>query len=173
VAVQYRDKGEDRARRQAEALVLAAICRECQVPFIINDDVALASAVKASGVHIGQHDATLGAARATLGPDSIIGVSCYGSVESAVKAAREGVDYVAFGRFFPSDTKPEATPCSLAVLEEARDSLSVPVVAIGGITRENGAALIAAGADVLAVINGVFGHSDVRAAAEALSGLFS
>jgi thiamine-phosphate pyrophosphorylase len=173
VAIQYRDKSGDGPRRHAAASALCEICRRRQVPLIVNDDVALASAVGASGAHVGRDDTALGAARARLGPDAIIGVSCYGSVEQAVEAARQGADYVAFGRFFPSSTKPGAVPCSREVLEQARDAVSVPVVAIGGITPENGAVLLAAGADVLAVIDGVFGRGDVRAAAAGFSGLFS
>ncbi len=173
VAIQYRDKSEDEPRRQAEASALREICRRRQIPLIVNDDVALALAVDASGAHVGRDDAAIGTARARLGPDAIIGVSCYGSVERAMEAARQGADYVAFGRFFPSSTKPGAVPCSREVLEQARDAVSIPVVAIGGITPENGAALLTAGANVLAVIDGVFGRGDVRAAAAGFSDLFS
>lgn len=173
VAIQYRDKSEDEPRRQAEASALREICQRRQIPLIVNDDVALALAVDASGAHVGRDDAAIGTARARLGPDAIIGVSCYGSVERAMEAARQGADYVAFGRFFPSSTKPGAVPCSREVLEQARDAVSIPVVAIGGITPENGAALLTAGANVLAVIDGVFGRGDVRAAAAGFSDLFS
>lgn len=173
VAIQYRVKSDDPARRRDAASKLKALCGAHAVPLIVNDDIELAASVGADGVHLGRDDPALDAARNRLGPDAIIGVSCYASLERAIEAERAGADYVAFGRFFPSATKPGAPPCSLSVLEAARDRLSVPVAAIGGITADNGAALVDAGADLLAVIEAVFGQADVRAAAARIAGLFA
>lgn len=172
VAIQYRDKTGDADRRRREAGALLELCRARNVPFIVNDDLALAAAVGADGVHLGRDDAPLETARVELGADAIIGVSCYASLERAASATDGGADYVAFGSFFPSPTKPGAPPCPVSVLEAARDSLTIPVVAIGGITAQNGAALIDAGADLLAVIDAVFGQPDVRAAAVRMAALF-
>lgn len=173
VVIQYRDKSDDRARRHEEASKLKAICSTRGTPLIVNDDIELAAAVDADGVHLGREDAVLDLARDRLGSDCIIGVSCYASLECACEAERAGADYVAFGSFFPSVTKPDAPPCPLTVLEAARDTLVIPVAAIGGITADNGAALVEAGADLLAVIDAVFGQSDVRAAAARLAELFA
>jgi thiamine-phosphate pyrophosphorylase len=170
--IQYRDKKHtvvDRARQAGE---LASLCRKHGALFIINDDVELAKQAQAAGVHLGREDASLAQARAQLGPQPIIGVSCYNDLARAVKAQDEGADYVAFGSFFPSRTKPQAVRAGLELLCEAKQKLHIPVVAIGGITPENGAHLLAAGADALAVIEGVFGQDDVCAAAERYSRLF-
>jgi thiamine-phosphate pyrophosphorylase len=171
VAVQYRDKGSSRAHRLRTALGLGKLCRDSGVVFIVNDDIELALAAHADGVHLGRDDAPLAAARARLG-ERIIGVSCYGSLESALAAQAAGADYVAFGSFFASSTKPAAARASIDLLREARARLHVPIVAIGGVTPENGAALIEAGADCLAAISGVFEAVDVEAAARRYARLF-
>lgn len=173
VAIQYRDKSEDHARRHKEASELKVVCAAHGVPLIINDDFELAAATGADGVHLGREDPELHAARDRLGPDALIGVSCYASLERAAEAERAGADYVAFGRFFPSATKPGAPPCPLAVLETARDTLHIPVAAIGGINADNGAILVDAGADLLAVIEAVFGQSDIRASAARIAALYA
>ncbi len=170
--LQYRDKSDDSARRLAEAKALAALCREAGIPFLINDDIALARVVGADGVHLGRDDAAIDEARAILGANAIIGVSCYADLARAARLAAAGADYLAFGRFFPSRSKPDATPAPLAVLREARARFDLPLVAIGGITPENGATLIDAGADYLAVIDALFGQPDPRAAARAFQPLF-
>lgn len=170
--VQYRDKAEDNERRRREVHELLAICRAGGVPLIVNDDLELAVETRADGVHLGRDDPDPSEARRLLGPQAIIGVSCYDQLERARAAQAAGADYVAFGRFFPSATKPQATPASPELLRQARHELDLPLVAIGGITPDNGAALIAAGADLLAVIHGVFGQPDVRAAALAYRRLF-
>ena len=169
--LQYRDKTRDADRRLGEASALAVLCREFAVPLIINDDVALARASGAAGVHLGEDDAGVAEARAILGGDAIVGVSCYDSLQRAQGAATAGADYLAFGAFFPSMTKPCARHATPELLRDAR-RLGLPLVAIGGITRENGESLIAAGADYLAVVSGVFGASDVRAAAQQYKKLF-
>lgn len=171
--IQYRDKSHDAPTRLAQANKIAALCRQHGVLYIVNDDVALAKESQADGVHLGREDAALTQAREHLGPGTIIGVSCYNELARAEEAEKQGADYVAFGRFFPSRTKPQAVPASLDLLREAKKKLRLPVVAIGGITPENGASLIAAGADALAVIEGVFGQADVRAAAERYARLFT
>jgi thiamine-phosphate pyrophosphorylase len=171
--VQYRDKTADHARRRSEARALASLCRDADALLIVNDDVELALAVHADGVHLGRDDPGIATARGRLGPDRVIGVSCYDRFELAVAAQRAGADYVAFGSFFPSPTKPAAVRAGLALLERGRRELDVPLVAIGGITPENAGALVAAGADMLAVIHAVLGAADVRAAAAAFAPLFA
>lgn len=171
--VQYRDKKHGAADRARQATELASVCRQHGTLFIINDDVELAKQAQAAGVHLGREDASLAQARAQLGSQAIIGVSCYNELARAVQAQNEGADYVAFGSFFPSRTKPQAVRPGLELLCAAKQKLHIPVVAIGGITPENGAHLLAAGADALAVIEGVFGQTDVRAAAERYARLFT
>jgi thiamine-phosphate pyrophosphorylase len=170
--IQYRDKTHDVTRRTRQALMLAALCRQHGVPFLINDDVALAADIHADGVHLGRGDATLAEARARLGAQAIVGVSCYNELERALAAEAAGADYVAFGSFFASRTKPGTVRADLGLLRSARARLHLPLVAIGGITPENGAILIQAGADALAVIEGVFAQPDVRAAAARYARLF-
>lgn len=171
--IQYRDKKYGAKSRFRQASELAGLCHQHGVLFIVNDDAELAKQVHADGVHLGREDTSLAQARAQLGTRAIIGVSCYNELERALRAQADGADYVAFGRFFPSRTKPQAVQAEPALLREARQKLRVPIVAIGGITPENGASLIAAGADALAVIEGVFGQADVRAAAERYAQLFN
>ncbi len=170
--VQYRNKSSDESQHQWEAQDLVNLCRPLGVPLIINDDVQLAQQVRAHGVHLGKDDPHINEARAALGPNAIIGVSCYNDIERAVAAEKAGADYVAFGSFFPSTTKPKAVRAELSLLREAKKRLTIPVVAIGGITADNGAPLVEAGADLLAVIQGVFGQSDIRSAAEQIAHLF-
>jgi thiamine-phosphate pyrophosphorylase len=171
--IQYRDKSADVVRRERQARALAALCRETGVTFVVNDDIALAKTVSANGVHIGRDDMSYADARAHLGPRALIGVSCYNELERALRAQEQGADYAAFGSFFVSRTKPGAVCATTELLREARAKLRISVVAIGGITPENGAELIAAGADALAVIEGVFGQSDIRAAAAGYTQLFA
>lgn len=170
--IQYRDKSADPVRRAAEARVLLELCRRHQVPLIINDDVALARALGADGVHLGRDDASVADARRALGRNAIIGVSCYNLPARARAAEAAGADYVAFGRFFASRTKPQAVMADVDLLRDARAELRIPIVAIGGITPANGAGLIAAGADMLAVVEGVFGADDIRSAARCYAKLF-
>ena len=160
--LQYRNKTAGAALRLTQGRALLALCREFQVPLIINDHLDLALALDADGVHLGGDDGLLPEARARLGPAKILGVSCYRSVDGALDAQRAGADYVAFGGFFPSAVKPGAVRAPLTLLRDAKQRLSVPVVAIGGITHDNAPQLIAAGADGLAVISALFGASDVE-----------
>ncbi|MEF3194210.1 MAG: thiamine phosphate synthase [Halothiobacillaceae bacterium] len=170
--VQYRDKRRDAGVRLRLAAELVSLCRTHGALSIINDDVELAAEVAADGVHLGKEDAALGQARNRLGQGAVIGVSCYNRLELALEAAAEGADYVAFGSFFPSRTKPEAVPANMDLLREARKKLSLPLCAIGGITADHAAPLIEAGADMLAVISDVFAAADVEAAACRYAPLF-
>ena len=170
--IQYRDKQAPWQERVRQAAALAMLCRQHAIPLIINDDTELAAAVAADGVHLGRTDLPIRQTRERLGPRAIIGVSCYNDLERAVTAARAGADYVAFGRFFPSLSKPHAPPAEAAILGRARRQLDLPIVAIGGITPGNGQSLLAAGANLLAAIHGVFGQADIRAAAAQYAALF-
>lgn len=171
-AIQYRDKGPHRPRREAEVRELVTLCQAHGVPLIVNDDVVLARTAGAAGVHLGRDDPSIETARRTLGDGAIIGVSCYNSLATAIAARARGADYVAFGAFFDSPTKPHAVRAGTALLHRAKVQLDCTVAAIGGITPENGAALVAAGADVLAVIHGIFGQADPAAAARRYTQLF-
>ena len=168
VWLQYRAKhGFDLATARA----LAAACRRHGARFIVNDRAELALQADADGVHLGRDDGSIAEARALLGPERIVGVSCYADLERAARLAAEGADYLAFGSLFASPTKPEAVPCPLSVLGQAR-SFSLPVVAIGGITLESAPEAIAAGADLLAVISDLFQASDRSAQAQRFRALF-
>ncbi|MCB1857553.1 MAG: thiamine phosphate synthase [Gammaproteobacteria bacterium] len=171
--IQYRDKTRTKAQREYQALELLGLCHRFGVPVIINDDLDLAISIGADGVHLGQNDPDPQTARQLLGPDSIIGVSCYNRFQLAADAQRKDADYVAFGSFFPSGTKPGAVRADIALLRRAAEELRIPAVAIGGITPENGGALIRAGAAMLAVIQGLFGQSDIGAACSRFNQLFA
>lgn len=158
--LQYRCKNLALPDRTVQARRLLALCERFSVPLIINDDMQLCADIGANGVHLGQGDGDCANARKLLGAEAIIGVTCHDSLEKAVKATEAGADYIAFGRFFPSQTKPDASPAALEFLSLAREKIDIPIVAIGGINPENGASLIAAGADMLAVINGLFGAAE-------------
>ncbi|HUW97280.1 MAG TPA: thiamine phosphate synthase [Acidiferrobacter sp.] len=150
---------------------LVSLAHSFGVPVIINDDVELAYAICADGVHLGQDDGSIEEARAVLGAQAIIGVSCYASLAQARDAAARGADYLAFGSFYPSRTKPQAPRATPDVLAAAR-VFGKPLVAIGGILPENGGALVAAGASALAVIDGIFGQPDITGAARAYQHIF-
>jgi len=173
VLVQYRDKSNDTALRQQQARALVELCNTRGVALIINDDVALAAAVGAHGVHLGRDDGSLATAREQLGQTAIIGVSCYNQWLLAEQAVNAGADYIAFGRFFASRTKPDAVEADPGLLERAQREFDVPVAAIGGINAGNAGNLIDAGADLLAVVHDVFGGDDVYAAARAYQVLFT
>ncbi|BCU05596.1 thiamine phosphate synthase [Allochromatium tepidum] len=170
--IQYRDKTHPPDERRRRAGALLARCRVAGVPLIVNDDLELAVELGADGVHLGRDDPDPNAARERLGEAAIIGVSCYDQLALAEAAAAAGASYVAFGSFFPSTTKPKAVRPDPGLLTEARRRVALPSVAIGGITPHNGGALIAAGADMLAVVTGVFAQADITAAARAYTNLF-
>ena len=170
--LQYRNKAASAALRLVQGRALLALCWEYQVPLIINDHLDLVLALDADGLHLGSADGSLAAARRGLGDDKILGASCYRSLESAVEAQQAGVDYVAFGGFFPSTIKPSTVRAPLGLLGEAKQRLSVPVVAIGGITLDNAPQLVAAGADGVAVISALFEDADIQHTARRFSALF-
>ncbi|MBV0934198.1 thiamine phosphate synthase [Marinobacterium weihaiense] len=167
--LQYRDKSTDDARRLRQALALRDLCRQYDCPLLINDDVELAHASGADGVHLGQQDGSVAAARDRLGPAALIGQTCHDRIDLAQRAIQAGADHVAFGAFFASRTKPEAELAPLALLQEARARLNVPVVAIGGISMDNVARVVAAGADLIAVVNALFAAEDIQQQAERLT----
>jgi len=171
--VQYRNKRADVTLRRDQAAALLAACRRHGARLIVNDDLPLALAVGADGAHLGREDGDLGAARAALGPNRLLGISCYDELERAREAKRIGADYVAFGSFFASPTKPAAVRAPLTLLRDARTGIGLPVCAIGGITLANAPLLIAAGADLLAVISDLFEAPDIRARAAAYTSLFT
>lgn len=171
--IQYRDKSNNQKQRLDTCHALRKITNNFDAVFIVNDDVRLALATGADGLHLGQDDPRLPEARNILGEKSIIGISCYDRFNLAEQAINEGADYIAFGRFFPSHTKPDAVAAELNLLERAKQELDIPVVAIGGITTENGGKLIQAGADMLAVVDGIFGQPDIEATARQYCSLFS
>ncbi len=168
--VQLRDK--QRRLDAGCAKQLLELCHQHGVPFIVNDDIALAAEIGADGVHLGREDTDPKEARNLLGKEAIIGISCYADLERALEAERQGATYVAFGAFFPSASKPQAKPAPLSLLTVAREALNCPIVAIGGITPGNGGQLIQAGAGLLAVISGLFGRNDPLRASREYARLF-
>jgi thiamine-phosphate pyrophosphorylase len=170
--VQYRDKSGDIARQHEQASELLILCRQYGVPLIINDSLRLADLVDADGVHIGRDDGAIRESRLILGADKIIGVSCYQSIELAVNAQAAGADYVAFGSFFPSLTKPDAPLAEMALLQQATHQIHIPIVAIGGIALDNAGSLIDAGADAIAVISALFESEDIATKARQFADLF-
>jgi thiamine-phosphate pyrophosphorylase len=169
--LQYRNKAADAALRLQQAIALRELTLEFSVPLVINDDAKLAQQADADGVHLGGEDGSVAAARTVLGSGKLIGVSCYNRIELAQEAVRQGADYVVFGSFFTSTVKPGAVTASPELLRQARREIAVPLVAIGGITAQNGEDLLHAGADALAVISAVFGTTDIQDAARQFSNL--
>jgi thiamine-phosphate pyrophosphorylase len=171
--LQYRNKRGDERLRQRQASALLELCQAYSVPLLINDDPRLCLKTGAQGVHLGQTDCRLSEARQLLGDEAVIGITCHQSLDLALEAERNGASYVAFGRFYPSSTKPGAPAADPAILGAAKQALAIPVVAIGGINAENGASLITAGADMLAVAGGLFGNTDIAANSRNLVSLFN
>jgi thiamine-phosphate pyrophosphorylase len=171
-ALQYRNKSAGHALRRVQVDALLALTRPARVPLIVNDDVELAVAAAADGLHLGAADGDLADARRRLPARALLGASCYDRRPLAEAAAAAGVDYVAFGSVFPSPTKRDAVRAPLALLRRARESLRVPIIAIGGITLENAPAVIGAGADAVAVITDLFDAPDIAARARAYRALF-
>jgi thiamine-phosphate pyrophosphorylase len=168
---QYRNKDGDQNKKRKLAQKLQSLCYKYKTPFIVNDDLELAKQISADGVHLGQHDKEINTARKVLGP-KIIGVSCYNDFNRATIAEQCGADYVAFGSFFPSITKPDAARATIELLLKSKSRLSIPVVAIGGITPENGKELINANVDYLAIISGLYSATDPVNATIAYNNLF-
>ena len=170
--VQYRNKHATPSLRRAQAAELLRPCRGHGARLIINDDLGLALELGADGVHLGRDDGDLRKARAALGPERILGVSCYDDLAAAAAAAAAGADYLAFGSVFASGTKPLAPRASLDLLGEAKRRFALPIAAIGGITLANAGEAIAAGADMLAVITDLFDAMDIAARARDYERLF-
>ncbi|WP_269792071.1 thiamine phosphate synthase [Stenotrophomonas sp. Iso1] len=170
--LQYRNKAVDASNRLTQAQALQALCAAANVPLIINDDAALAHAVGAAGVHLGEDDGDIAAARALLGPQAIIGASCYDQLELAQRAVQAGASYVAFGAFFPSRSKITPRRASPELLRQSA-ALGVPRVAIGGLTPDNSRPVVEAGADLIAIISGVFSEADPVAALQAYRRCFT
>jgi len=170
--LQYRDKSGDACKRLFETRQLLVLCNQFDARLIINDDVALAAQIGAHGVHLGQGDGDPRAARAALGPQAIIGVTCHDSLQLAQQALADSATYLAFGRFFNSSTKPEARPAPLGLLREARASFpTTDIVAIGGIDAHNAPLVLSAGANLIALCHSLFSASDIRAQAKLLNTL--
>ena len=169
VILQYREKTKSDPNH---AKKLKTLCTDFKVTFIINDNPQLAKEVKADGVHLGEEDDSFHETRELLGDKAIIGISCYDSLDLAIEAEKQGANYVAFGSFFPSKTKQNTRRPDLDLLKQAKGKLSIPIVAIGGITPKNGRPLVEAGADYIAAIHGVFGQSDPELAAKKYAALF-
>ncbi|MFN4148845.1 MAG: thiamine phosphate synthase [Rhodocyclaceae bacterium] len=173
--VQYRNKSASAALRREEASALLKLCLAHGAKLIVNDDVWLAVEIGAHGAHVGRDDlpgGSLKAARDALGPNRILGVSCYDDLARAEAAVAAGADYIAFGSLFPSITKPQAIRASLDVIREAKRRFEVPVVGIGGITTQNAHQVLAAGADMIAVLSDLFDAMDIRKQAEEFQQLF-
>ena len=169
--IQYRDKTASREERGERAGALLALCRSRHTPLIINDDLDLALALGADGVHLGADDASVGETR-NLFPGGLIGASCYNDFTRAQAAIRSGASYVAFGSFYASPTRPDAVTAQPDLLMRACRELPVPVCAIGGIRADNAASLVQAGADLLAVCSGIFAQPDIATAAHSISSKF-
>jgi thiamine-phosphate pyrophosphorylase len=173
--LQYRDKSDDDKRRIREAEALRELCERHGAQLIINDDAELAARLGVS-LHLGQEDGSLSVARALLGRTAVIGATCHARLDLAEQAAREGASYVAFGRFFNSNTKPGAPAATLELLEQARQRITLPITVIGGVTLENAPDLIARGASLVAVVHALFAAesaSEVERRAHAFSELFA
>lgn len=170
--VQYRNKLASAPTRRVQAQALVRLCQEMGALLIVNDHVDLALEIGADGVHVGRGDTDTNVVRKRLGPDRIIGVSCYNDLDNALRAKDIGASYIAFGGFFRSPTKPGTAASSLSILREAKHATGLPVVAIGGITPGNAGELIDAGADAIAVISGLFETADIQATAWRFSALF-
>jgi thiamine-phosphate pyrophosphorylase len=154
--VQYRHKTADPAQRRDQASALLALCRQYEVPLIINDHVDLCLEIDADGIHVGGTDASIAEVRQAVGPDRIVGASCYGTLELAHAAHRDGASYVAFGGFYPSRVKKYDFRTAPEIIAQSKREIPLPVVVIGGITLENAPPLVAQGADMVAVISSVY-----------------
>jgi len=173
--VQYRNKQAPAPLRRAQAAELLRVCRAYGARLIVNDDIWLAVEIGADGAHVGQDDlpgGDLAAARSALGPKRLLGVSCYADLARVEAAARAGADYVGIGSVFPSATKPDAVRAPLSLIEEARRRFDLPVAAIGGISLANAREVVAAGADMIAVVSDLFNAMNIRRRAEDFQKLF-
>lgn len=169
--IQYRDKTASTAEHEAHAKALLTLCRSQGIPLVINDDLDLALALGADGVHLGEDDCSIAEARERF-PSGLIGASCYNDFARAQSAIRSGASYVAFGSFYASPTRPDAVTAQPDLLMRARRELPVPVCAIGGINVDNATPLIQSGADLLAVCSGIFAQPDITSATRSIARQF-
>ncbi|MSP87138.1 MAG: thiamine phosphate synthase [Methylotenera sp.] len=170
--LQYRNKLADHKLQTQQARAILLLCRQYQVPLIINDSVKICLTLDADGVHIGADDGNLTEIRSRIGEDKILGASCYNRFDLALAAQQAGADYVAFGACFASYTKPSAPVANLSLFEQTQVQLHIPAVAIGGITLANATQVIEAGARSIAVINAIFNADDVKYATQQFAQLF-
>ena len=170
--VQYRSKIHDRDVKMQQCAAILRLCREYDVPCIVNDDVEICRVLKADGVHLGEKDDNIAEVRHILGEDAIIGSSCYDQLNRAKQAQKEGASYIAFGAVFPTPTKPNAPRATLELLREAKSEIQIPIVAIGGITMNNAHDVIETGIDAIAVITNLYESNSIKEAAETLSQMF-
>ena len=170
--VQYRSKIQDHAVKMQQCAAILRLCREYEIPCIVNDDVDMCRILEADGVHLGEKDDNIAEVRRILGEDAIIGSSCYDQLNRANEAQKEGASYVAFGAMYPTSTKPNAPRASLALLREAKSEIQIPIVAIGGITMNNAHDVIETGVDAIAVINSLYESNSIKETAETLSSMF-
>ncbi|HEY8023607.1 MAG TPA: thiamine phosphate synthase [Burkholderiaceae bacterium] len=170
--LQYRHKTADAALRREQAECLQALCRTYSVPFVINDHLDLCLALDADGIHVGGTDMTVAEVRARVGPQKIVGASCYGSMDLARAAHHAGASYVAFGGFYPSRVKKYEVSTQPSIVAEAKAEIPLPVVVIGGMTRDNAVPLVAQGADMVAVISSVYQAGNPQSAARGFADLF-
>jgi thiamine-phosphate pyrophosphorylase len=171
--VQYRHKTAADELRREQAECLLALCRSYRVPLVINDFVALCMELDADGVHVGGTDASVAEVRATVGPDRIVGASCYGDLQLARDAQRAGASYVAFGGFYPSRVKKYDVSTSADIIAQSKAEIALPVVVIGGMTQQNAVPLVAQGADMVAAISSVYSATDPQVAAREFASLFA
>jgi len=170
--VQYRSKIQDRDVKMQQCAAILRLCREYEIPCIVNDDVEMCRVLEADGVHLGEKDDNIAEVRHILGEDAIIGSSCYDQLNRAKSAQKEGASYVAFGAMFPTSTKPNAPRATLALLKEAKREIQIPIVAIGGITVNNAHDVIKTGIDTIAVITSLYEAKSIKETAETLSKMF-
>ena len=170
--VQYRSKIHDRDVKMQQCAAILRLCREYDVPCIVNDDVEMCHILEADGVHLGENDDNIAEVRRILGEDAIIGSSCYDQLDRAKQAQKEGATYVAFGAMFPTPTKPNAPRATLELLREAKSEIEIPIVAIGGITVNNAHDVIEAGADAIAVITSLYESNSIKETAETFLKMF-
>jgi len=170
--IQYRNKIADNALKLEQAALLSTLCHEFNTPLIINDDLDLTIKVGADGVHLGAEDITVVEARRRLGPGKIIGASCYNKLKYAIEAENYGADYVAFGSFYTSSTKPGAVSAPISLLHKAKQRLQIPVVAIGGVDSENIVELAYKGADAVAISSSIFNSINIQLETKKLSCIF-
>lgn len=169
--IQYRDKTQDKVRREMQANTLVSLCRKYSALSIINDDIALAAGSGADGVHLGADDAAVNEARRAL-PDKLIGASCYNQLDLAEEAFAAGADYIALGAVYPSRVKPDAVIAPVNLLQQARQIFSQPICAIGGINSTNISEVLATGVDMAAVISAIFSEQDIVGTTQALASQF-